>query len=225
MSTSEASFKEHYREFLGAVYQLTQSRYHMHIDEESGKRTFHSRPSVYDELDASLEGAQGTHQGVSIARSLPPVWVDGLKWKVEVDMEVGRWANRWADQLRDEKGAMPVGAPAILQAMEKIAFAPEHHELLGHYTHSLLRWTQRGESLLAGRTTFGMRNSACPECGTKHVRRQDEEGRWGKTEALQISPTGAICLACRRRWDSKHFALLGRLLGCTPLPELEDEVA
>lgn len=215
MASSEETFAQHRADMLASIHRLTGPRYEVYFDPDTDDRRIIDIPSLYDQLVSEMSGRQGNRTGSP--RSIPPVWVDAMRWKMDVDKLVHTWAQR-----HPIAGASDPAA--YLRAMDSLALAPADHAFCAHVAATVEEWVARIDALLSERTTHGLRNTACPECKVKHVRRRDTDGQWSKVEALQVSVEGAVCLHCRCEWSSRSFAFLGRVLGCEAYVDLGDEV-
>ncbi len=60
----------------------------------------------------------------------------------------------------------------------------------------------------------------CPACGARHFHRY-KDGERVRVAALQVTATGAACLACEHRWAPDGFVELARQLGVVPDSVLE----
>lgn len=199
-------------ELRANIYCLIEPRHRVRMYRSRGsvdlRREIHTIPSIYDEVYDSLGGMEEGVVGQGEARSVPPLWMDALKWLSEIDFETRALVRRHIGESTDAP------ATALLRRVATATWRPQDHKKVANYAFQVNQWIKSGERLLAGGSKFGLRNTACPDCGVKHVRHRTAEG-WGNTEALQVSVEGAHCLACNRRWDSSMFHHLGAVLGCT----------
>ncbi|QWS68241.1 ribbon-helix-helix DNA binding domain protein [Gordonia phage VanLee] len=203
-------------ELTYAVHRLIDPRLRLRSYREAGsidlKREVHQIPSILEEVRLSLGGLEEGVSGAGTARSVPPLWMDALRWLNEIDYESRSWCRHHGITARP--GAR---AATVLGALAAHKFRPQDERKVVNYTSHVTRWASEGVRLLGG-ARFGLRDTACPDCGTRTVRRQNAEGEWGTTEALEVSVEGARCLSCHRHWDASSFEHLGRILGCTPAP-------
>ncbi|XAO35573.1 hypothetical protein SEA_MORGANA_139 [Gordonia phage Morgana] len=214
IESSEASFPQHLADLSDATHRLFGERYEVYIDPRTDERSILDLPSLYGQLCDDLAGRQGARSGSP--RSLPPVWVDAMRWKLEIDQTAAAWSQTYPSPA----GSLDTAA-GYLANLDRHPFSPADHAFLAHAAATVARWAAGVEALLSDRAVHGLRNTACPECAAKYVRRRDSEGNWSRIEALQVSVDGAHCLNCRHRWASTTFARLGALLGCTPLEEAD----
>ncbi|UAK38398.1 hypothetical protein K8O93_00935 [Gordonia bronchialis] len=201
------------------VHKLVDPRLRIRQYREIGtgdlRREVHQLPSIVTEMVESLGGLEEGVVGQGDARSVPPLWMDGLRWLREIEYETRSWL-RHARVVVHPRASLDI----VLHRLAEATWRPQDHRKVLNYSGQLWGWVREGEQLLAGRSQFGLRDTACPNCGVKQVRRQDSEGRWGSVDAMQVSMDGARCLACRQRWDSSVFRHLGQQLGCKTPEEL-----
>lgn len=215
---SESEIHALVEELRHAVHRLIDPRLRIRSYREVGtgdlRREVHRIPSILDEVTESLGGMEEGIVGQGQGRSIPPLWIDGLKFLREVDYEVRSW-------LRATKAGSTAGSTVeVLEALAEATWRPQDHRKVVNFTAQITRWVYEGDRLLAGSSLFPLRNTACPECGEKTVRKQNQEGQWGSVDALLVSVHGARCLACGRTWDSSMFRYLGKMLGCKSPEEM-----
>lgn len=159
-----------------------------------------TKPSVYSEMLESVQGAQGSALG-GVARSMPPVWVDGVDWINKVDKAVRDWWPAQADTI------------GRLEQMVAAAWRPQDTEFLQHTADTIMKWTADAEALLdGGWATFSL-TAPCPTCGEQWVYRKDALGENVRTPALTVTSAGCSCLACAHHWGVEYFGHLAKVIG------------
>ncbi|MFC9768638.1 hypothetical protein [Rhodococcus jostii] len=153
-----------------------------------------TKPSVYAEMIESVQGAQGSALG-GVARSMPPIWVDGVDWISKVDNAVKEWWPARTDTL------------GRLEQMVAAAWRPQDTEFIDHAATSIMKWTREAETLLnGGREQFST-------CGERWVYRKDTLGENVRTPALTVTSMGCSCRACAHHWGVEYFDHLARVIG------------
>lgn len=176
------------------------------ITSDQGHTTTHTRPSRYQEIRDNITGQQGTRTG-TIARSMPPLWVDAADWLHAVDAAVRDWN--------------PIGHPTTpdaLYALTDASWRPQDTILLKHYTTLIEKWSQQADQLLEPDTKHQWElTAACPACSSRFIHRRDNGGDYIRQAALAITSSGCTCLACRTSWGPEYYQHLARVLGCDPV--------
>jgi len=160
-------------------------------------------PSWYQQLRDSLAGGQS--EGGGGAR-LVPIWADALDLLIEIDTAVACW--------------QPAGTstPDRLRAIEHhwtTTGRPQDCRQIDQISGIVTSWvTGQGgiRRLLTEERRWTLPNP-CPACGTAIAYRKDSGGATVRIPALQISPTGCACAACRTVWPPDKFEWLARVLG------------
>ena len=209
--TDDESLHAARRAFDDAVQLLTGPRIDIKID-DTGNRIVCTSGSLYAEMTENLAGQQGTAHG-GVARSLPPVWVDGLDWIVLVDNTVTAWAP-----------GSDGGTATRLAYLADWSWRPQDAVWLQAAAMEIRTWVESAEELIAGRNRFTLA-AACPACGETHVTRTDADGEHVRTPVLQVSRSGASCAACGHEWGLDRLMWLARTLGCDPLDGIDPGVA
>ncbi|MDJ0403995.1 hypothetical protein QNA23_10920 [Rhodococcus erythropolis] len=191
------------RAFDDAAHALIGPRFQVRIAPD-GRRIVMTAPSVYDEMTAEMAGRQGTAFG-GVARSLPPLWVDGVDFFREVDGEVAAWAP-------GELG----GTPARLNYLLGWAWTPLDVVQLDTYSAYLMRWVSLASELIEGRGAFPLA-APCPKCQASEVVHVDNAGEHVRKPALEVSMRGAECHVCGEVWEPRNLTLLAAALRCAPL--------
>jgi len=179
------------------------------VDTPGGGTTIRAvyRDSVYTEMVAALPGGQGTQLG-STARSMPPLWVDGLIWLNEVHATIDVWVHTY--QLGTD-----LTVTEQLDALTALTWRPQDVPLVQDHADSIRRWVRNGTTLIDGEEQRKMELvSPCPACGVRTVYRKDSGGDTVRQAALSLTTTGCVCLACRHDWAPQYFQHLAAVLGC-----------
>lgn len=171
---------------------------------------------LYDSVYAALGGTEEGFKAPTHSRSVPPVWMDALEWLHDVDRTVTAWVLRHRLIACVEEGQNRPSTIEYLRSVQRAVWAPEDQQRVEQYERAVSAWVEDAEQMISGKSRYGLRDTPCPACGKRHVRRRNEDGRWGNTEALQVSMEQARCLACGHVWDSSLFTHLGRILGVEP---------
>lgn len=188
------------------------------------------RPSVYDEVRSDLAGRQGTSTG-GVARSLPPVWVDGLDWVAEVDRRVAWWTGQFG--LDGEQGRVDVVAYGImfdtagtttarLRNFAEYQWPNDQVWLMygGVIARELEGWKVTADQLVEGVKQRKLEVIApCPQCGERYVHRRDSAGEVVRQAALQMTLDGCKCLSCNDLWAQDNLLTLSRVIDYETAPE------
>ncbi|QDP09767.1 hypothetical protein FNU77_08580 [Prescottella equi] len=209
-SADDDHLRASWREFDDAVAALTGPRHQIRVDDD-GNRLVCTAGSLYDEMQDNLAGQQGTAFG-GVARSMPPLWVDGVDWLRRVDDTVTIWAPGATGTTHDK-----------LTYLLGWSWMPADFLWLRTAATEIQSWVVDAEDLIAGRGRFSV-SAACPACGESEIVRvvDDEHVR---TPVLQVSMKGASCLACHHEWGIEYALALARTLGCDPLDGIDPGVA
>jgi hypothetical protein len=175
--------------------------------------------SLYEQLiEATESGNLGGQHLSNGARSLPPVWIDGLDLLCEIDCAVSIW----------QTARVPAGEYETihrLQLLSEANYRPQDVRMIQQITNAILDWTTRTDELLNPKPVVYLHGRACPVCNHHTVYRQDSGGEWVRTPALKVEPgTGITCQnrKCRDQngrpthWTMDKALFLGQLLNCPP---------
>lgn len=188
------------------------------------------RPSVYDEMRSDLAGRQGTSTG-GVARSLPPVWVDGLDWLAEVDRRVAWWTEQFG--LDGEQGRVDVvhygiifdtagTTAARLRNFAEYQWPDDQIWLMygGLIARELEGWKAKADQLVEDVQLRKLEVTApCPQCGERYVYRKDSAGEVVRQAALQMTLDGCKCLSCNDLWAQDKLLTLSRVIDYEAAPE------
>lgn len=158
---------------------------------------------LYDQLAGEVPATvrRDYTMAMKAAGSMPPVWVDALDLRVEIDNAVECWH--------------PTGTttPARLRALAARRWRPEESRQVDQLTRNVESWCVEIRSLLDPDRVRRI-SAPCPACGASHVYRQNSAGEDVRQPALQlVGNQGCTCLACRHTWLPQHYLLLSRVLG------------
>lgn len=185
-----------------AISSLTAPKVRTHKTE--GISRIITKPSIYAEMLDNIQGQQGTSFG-GVARSMPPLWVDGVDWINKVDSTVQEWWPSTGDTL------------SRLEAFHKASWRPQDSNFLDGASEMINDWVTAAESLLDGGRDHFTLNAPCPTCGEAWVYRKDALGENVRAPALNVSNMGCNCLACGHHWGFEYFTHLAKVIDCAPL--------
>ncbi|QXW04025.1 DUF7341 domain-containing protein [Rhodococcus globerulus] len=185
-----------------AISALTAPKVRTH--KAAGRTRVITKPSIYAEMLENIRGQQGTSFG-GVARSMPPLWVDGVDWINKVDSTVQGW---WPSTG---------GTLSRLEAFHKASWRPQDTNFLDGASEMINDWVTAAESLLDGGRDHFTLNAPCPTCGEAWVYRKDALGENVRAPALNVSNMGCNCLACGHHWGFEYFTHLAKVIDCAPL--------
>ncbi|MET8314828.1 hypothetical protein ABZU78_11975 [Rhodococcus erythropolis] len=163
-----------------------------------------TKPSIYSEMVENTQGQQGTSHG-GVARSMPPLWVDGVDWINKVDSTVHQWWPETGNTL------------SRLEALNKASWRPQDSNFLDDVSKMINDWVSTAESLLDGGRDHFTLTAPCPACGEKWTYRRDALGENVRVPVLNVSNMGCSCQACGHHWGFEYFTHLAKVIDCTPL--------
>lgn len=180
-----------------AVQRLTAPKRHM--------TTNRWAPSLYQQLVDDAAGAQGeTH---TPAKSLPPLWIDNLQLRAEIDRQAAVWC--------------PVqgSTPDRLNRLAWRQWRPQDTELVTGMSARVESWCESIQALLFPEQRVFVHGAACPSCGKRTCYRRDSAGDVVRQPTLKlVADQGCTCQACGAFWGPERYLFLCRLLGFE-LPE------
>lgn len=158
-------------------------------------------PSLYEQLVNDVPARAGERAGKFHHASTPPVYIDAVMLRSEIDAAV--------------KHFNPAGT-STLDRLHRIAsgrYRPQDAERLELLAADLERWAEAIKQLLEPEHVKSV-SAPCPACGATHAYRQNKIGETVRQAALQIvAATGCRCLVCDTHWPPEHFLLLASVLG------------
>jgi len=176
-----------------AVQELTGPRTQLH-----GRNTV-TAPSLYAQLCSDLAGTQGDTR--SVAKSLPPVWIDAVQLIYDIDTQTHRWMP------------VPGKTPQRLQMLSFKTWRPQDTDQVTEIARAVEEWTRKILNLLEPEAQIFL-PYPCPRC-TKHmVYRKDSAGDQVRQPALKLmTHVGCTCQSCGAFWPPDKYLFLQKLLG------------
>lgn len=161
-------------------------------------------PSLYFCLVSDLAGTQGDTR--TPAKSLPPVWIDAVQLRQDIDAQVHQWVT------------MPGTTPWRLNILKVKSWRPQDTDKVTDMARTINGWCQSITSMLDPESRKYIKEP-CPRCGRDVVWRKDSAGETVRTPALEIRANiGCSCQACGAFWEPSKYLFLCTLLGFD-LPE------
>jgi predicted RNA-binding Zn-ribbon protein involved in translation (DUF1610 family) len=168
-------------------------------------------PSLYACLVSDLAGTQGETR--TPAKSIPPVWIDAVQLRQDIDAQAHRWLP------------MPGTTVWRLSAIADKTYRPQDTDKVNDMTNVIDAWCESIVNLLDPQSRKEI-TAACPSCGKRTIYRR-ECGEMVRKAALVLIPNeGCTCQACDAHWSPSYYQHLARLLDISP-PEgvVEEGVA
>lgn len=160
----------------------------------------HYAPSLYDCLVSDLAGTQGDNK--TPAKSLPPVWIDALQLRGDIDGQTHKWVPR------------PGNTPHRLLLLKHQTWRPQDTDNVTDIARQVDVWCEKILNLLDPQPHKFIADTACPSCGTRTVYRKDSGGEQVRQPALKLEANvGCECQACKTSWGPELYLHLARLLG------------
>lgn len=164
----------------------------------------HWAPSLYDCLLSDSAGSQGDHK--SVARSLPPIWVDAVQLRTLIDSTVRSWQGK------------PASTPDRLRVLKCVSWRPQDTDRVWDMTRKVAGWCESIKALLDPLSVKTV-DAECPQCGKSWVYGRDSAGEMVRRPALQlVLSSGCTCQHCGAHWGPERYLFLVKLLGFE-LPE------
>lgn len=160
-------------------------------------------PSKYMQLRDAVTGEQLNTGGGGGGKSRPPMWVDSWDLMNEIDQTLEAWQPAFD------------GVPATVGRLRCILarkWRPMDCRSIEQITTAIQAWVMQIDELLNPPRRWTLA-SPCPSCNTTTVYRRDGGGEMVRQPALQITPTGCVCVKCRASWAPEYFTHLARVLG------------
>ena len=179
------------------------------ITRDNGETNIVFGDSILTQLVDYTAGAQGTSNG-SHARSMPPVVLDAIRLRTDIDSRVRDWWPR--------PHALPTSDR--LHALADHHWRPQDVPDITAITTTINSWTTKARTLIDPPRRWTL-PTPCPACGQATIHRPDSTGEHVRQPALQISATGCECMACHTVWTPELYVHLARVLGTMPTNVLE----
>lgn len=169
--------------------------------EEMHENAIVAAPSLYEQLDDAITTSKCQSSAHRASRSMPPVWIDALDLRVEIDDTT----REWQPDVRS--------TPVRLRTLAAGPWRPQDTRSIDKLSGRIESWCVSVKSLL-NPTTVKHVSAACPACGATTVYKRDSGGERVRVPALQIvAETGCTCQACRHTWGPELYLHLARVLG------------
>jgi hypothetical protein len=162
------------------------------------------QPGLYQALVSELAGRQGDTR--MPAKSLPPLWVDAVDLRTQIDRQVREW-------VRD-----PGTTPMKLGTLLLRGWRPQDTDQVSLMAKVIKSWAAQITQLLAPEDRKQLDCFACPACGKRWTYGRDSGGELVRRAALTITSTGCSCGHCQAHWPPDKYMFLAKLLGLE-LPE------
>lgn len=183
-----------------AVDRLTQPKY------GTFNHTQYSAPCLYQQLQSEAAGNQGTAR--TPAKSLPPLWIDAVQLRDDIDRQVHKWCRRSHD----------VSTPARLAVLADNGWRPQDTLYVSDMARTIDIWCDSITNLLEPQSQKFI-SAPCPACGRETVYRKDSAGDIVRQPALKMElNVGCQCQHCKAHWGPDLYMHLARVLGFD-LPE------
>lgn len=161
-----------------------------------------SAPSLYDMLTSNMSARQGDTR--TPAQSLPPLWVDALQLRSDIDCQVRRWKIM---------GKNTGSTPETLSILVDRNWRPQDTEHVTSMARQIRSWCDSIVNLFDPEHRKYI-SAACPSCGKATVYKRDTAGETVRQPALVvITNIGATCQHCDAHWSPDRYLFLCRLLG------------
>ena len=179
-----------------AVDRLTAPKY------STFNHTQRAAPGLYQQLSAELAGSQGETR--TPAKSLPPLWIDAVQLREDIDSQVRKWCRRPRN----------VTTPVRLAVLAGNGWRPQDTDHVSGMARTIDGWCESITNLLEPQHRKEI-TAPCPSCGQRTVYRKEPGGDVVRLAALQlVAEQGCTCLACDAHWSPEYYLHLGRLLEC-----------
>lgn len=183
-ANDEAAFKQTRLDFSNVVYQLTARTPVPGTDGE--------QLSVVEQVQADVFLTRTDAPPAQAFKTRPPVWIDGTDWVAGVAAALNELAAATGCGNRAKN------LTARLYAADGHAYAPADIGPLDRAIHELQQALHRAFALLSP-PQFKIA-APCPECGTRHVERDDD---MVNVDTLQARDNAVTCQNCGAVWDGR----------------------
>lgn len=170
-------------------------------------------PSLYFCLVSDLAGTQGDTR--TPAKSLPPVWIDAMQLRQDIDAQVHRWVT------------MPGTTPWRLGILKAKSWRPQDAKLVEDMASQIDHWCETIISMVvAPEKKWFIEGKSCPSCSKTWSYRREPGGDHVRSPALKLVPnSGCICQSCKAFWPEAQFMFLAKLIGCKTPEGVSEEGA
>lgn len=189
-----------------AIFDLTKVQTYR---QEDG--TVFTSPSLYVQMQQSVNGVVNGSSGVTSFRSKAPLWIDGIDWIYRIEKKVREWLPH-----------MDGHTLTLLLALPEHKWTPSQAGDVAEIAHTIRGWVRSAQAMLSGESEMEVVKKPCPECGQKYIYRH-AAGENIKLPALTISTKGARCRHCGEEWGPELLEFLARLLGEDSVDEKHEQ--
>jgi hypothetical protein len=165
---------------------------------------------LYTQLVDAIPGTKLERSGVPTSQ--PPVWIEALELRTEIDTAIAAWEPRWPTIPGDPAQCAEPVAILRLRAIQARKWRPQDTRAIEQIAGNIESWAQAITELLADKRRWHL-PAACPQCERHTVYRHDSAGELVRQPALQITVHGCICQHCHATWAPDRFVWLARVLG------------
>ncbi len=163
--------------------------------------------SLYDQLSDAVPGGQGNASRVP--QSSPPMCIDAVDIMRKIEAATAEWEPR---PNIDVSINTPPIAIIRLQAIERRTWRPQDTTLVESIAAEIESWCEQIHTLLNPVKRWSLPNP-CPACDTAIVYRRNSSDEIVRKAALDLGPTGCVCLNCHTTWAPEYFQHLAKVLG------------
>lgn len=186
--------------------ELTEETHRPVFDKETGTLTSHPVPPLLAQLRDAI-GASG-ESGMTGKRGTPVPLDLGAAWMLA---EIERKAVQFHTQAL---AADAIEVEARVRALVAIVGRWTDPNRVAAAVAYLRKWAEGIKGHLDPEKRWHVA-AACPACGKRTVRRQNEDGEWVNQPTLQVDGTnGCMCLnpECGHRWPTTHLEHLEHVI-------------
>lgn len=201
-----------------AVDQLTHPE-HATIETDTGTRTVPLSPLLRQLADAVTSST--SRGGAPTSRYTIPIGAEAVELLIAIDHETrrGLLAAGHAPRLA-QLDVDPRPAAKLEQVRAWAALAGHWHATAPTYLATAAshasRWVREARQILNPDPARWrrVRDTPCPACGAKRVRRRNDQGELELVPVLVVDAEhgDTHCLACRAHWPQEHWELLAQVI-------------
>lgn len=178
-----------------------------HRQLDDGTNRIEWMDSLYDQLADAVPGGQGN--ATRVPQSSPPMCIDAVDLMRKIESATAEWEPR---PNIDVSAATPPIVVIRLQAIDKRQWRPQDTSLVESIAADIESWNTEIRSLLNPAKRWTLPNP-CPACDTAIVYRRNSSDEIVRKPALDLGPTGCVCLNCHTTWAPEYFQHLAKVLG------------